>query len=155
MVQDLPLNLLPDRTFFADLDGDSDLDIYVQNSNSQNRVWINDGLANFTAQDIAGDIGSTFSYGAGGAAFGDVDNDGDIDIYSTRRNAQTKLWINDGTAHFTLKTIAGDSTFAYRDAQMGDVNGDGRIDIYTANELGQNKLWINTTLPAYITRPTS
>ena len=32
----------------GDLDGDGDLDAWVANSNQPNRVWINDGLGNFT-----------------------------------------------------------------------------------------------------------
>ena len=129
---------------FADFDGDNDIDIYVTNNaggNEQNVLWINDGSENFSASNIAGD---TFS--SQGLAIGDVDGDGDIDIYvanSADDDEQNKLWINNGSGSFSASDITSD-TGSSQDAVMLDVEGDGDLDIYVVNGSAQlNKLWIN------------
>ncbi len=121
-----------------DVDSDTDLDIYVVNGNNeQNKLWINDGSGSFTANDIAGDTGSSR-----GVSFGDVDGDTDLDIYvANAAGQQNKLWINDGSGSFTANDIAGDTGFS-AGAIILDVDGDAYLDIYTTNS-GQNNLWIN------------
>ncbi|MFE8072492.1 FG-GAP-like repeat-containing protein [Marinobacteraceae bacterium S3BR75-40.1] len=129
----------------ADVDNDGDLDIYTANHQQQNRLWINDGLgdggASFTAADIAGDTGSTEV-----PVMGDVDGDGDLDIYvPNRNNEQNKLWLNDGNGSYTASDISGDTGNSVN-AAMGDIDLDGDLDIYTTNDGTQNKLWINDGL---------
>jgi hypothetical protein len=122
----------------GDLNGNGYLDIYTTND-GQNKLWINDGSGNFTANDIPGDTDRS-----SGAIMGDFNGDGHLDIYVTNRSlgSQNKLWINDGSGNFTANDIPGD-TGRSSGAAMGDINGDGHLDIYVANVFGQNKLWIN------------
>ncbi len=66
-------------------------------------------------------------------AAGDVDGDGDIDLFVASFQSN-QLLLNDGSGHFTdasaqLPTVAG---FAL-DCEMGDVDGDGDLDIVLAS----------------------
>ncbi|NGP77019.1 hypothetical protein G3570_10270 [Balneolaceae bacterium YR4-1] len=65
---------------FADIDGDSDLDLLVTALGSTNKIFINNGEGQF--QEIAGALG-TGAYGSMSSTFGDIDRDGDLDLYIT------------------------------------------------------------------------
>ncbi|MCP4045411.1 MAG: hypothetical protein GY732_05420, partial [Gammaproteobacteria bacterium] len=74
----------------GDINNDGYPDICVVIYNQQNKLWINDGAGNFTGNDISGDDGSSAAL-----VMGDIDNDGDLDIYVAKGNGeQNKLWIN-------------------------------------------------------------
>ena len=45
----------------GEVDGDADLDVFVANTLGPNKVWLNDGLGEFTAS--AQDLGDHTSYG--------------------------------------------------------------------------------------------
>ncbi|HOE62724.1 MAG TPA: FG-GAP-like repeat-containing protein [Candidatus Sumerlaeota bacterium] len=107
-----------------------------------------------------------------GAAAGDIDNDGDLDIVIANGaiNDQgpsslcNRLYLNDGTGKFTDVTFGADgipgtdddrlpyagSIVASYDIKLADFNGDGYLDMYVSNfatgsgTLGaQNQLLIN------------
>jgi hypothetical protein len=72
-------------------------------------------------------------YVSGGAA-GDVDGDGDLDLYVTAFGANL-LWRNDGDGSFTeIGGVAGvdDSSWS-SSAAFADVDHDGDLDLYVAN----------------------
>ena len=78
-------------------------------------------------------------YFAGGAAAGDIDNDGDIDIFITRGDTLPNLlFINDGSGNFTDQAdIAGlalpkDGTANYKlsGPSLADLDGDGDLDLF-------------------------
>jgi len=116
---------------FADIDNDGDLDLYISNtaqiSNQGNKWWVNDGgeqggtLGFYTDETAArwiglggpgssippgGLISGSFIDWSCDCDFGDLDNDGDLDlVHSTYGgafggNAPTRLFLNDGTGHF-------------------------------------------------------
>ena len=77
----------------ADLDGDGDLDALVVYRDSA-RVWLNDGLAEFTA-------GQQLTFERQHAlALGDLDGDGHIDIFAGSVHHDVLVWFNDGEAGF-------------------------------------------------------
>lgn len=87
---------------------------------------------------------------AGGAvALGDVDNDGDLDLYvvncaSSGALSCNRLLVNDGTGRFEDGTVpAGvcDSGYGVH-AVFGDYDNDGHLDLYVVNE-GPNVLYHN------------
>jgi hypothetical protein len=75
-------------------------------------------------------------YPSGGTA-GDVDGDGDVDLYVTALGANT-LWSNQGDGTFRDVTAAagvGDEQWS-ASAALGDVDGDGDLDLYVADYVG-------------------
>jgi len=154
---------LPDDTqegsggAIVDIDGDGDLDIFVANAYipARNLLWVNDGTGRFVDESegrmpIYGDVSI-------GASFGDIDNDGDFDLLIPNLASggiSTKVFINDGTGHFTDETATrypSDEDEAV-DIAVGDIDNDGDIDLYVAN-IGdhpaqeQNRLLINNSTP--------
>ena len=83
---------------WGDFDNDGDLDLYVVNSGSPHRLYRNDGNGKFT--DIAASSGVT-ERGPGGfiAAWGDYDNDGDLDMYVAISGRANRLYRNAGNAN--------------------------------------------------------
>ncbi len=63
----------------GDLDGDIDLDLFVTNYWTANKVWMNDGSGYFTNSSRS--FGSTSSHGV---ALGDMDGDSDLDVIVSR-----------------------------------------------------------------------
>ena len=127
---------------FFDYDGDGDLDIYLvngaiqteggQDQTTHNVLYRNDGDNTFTDVTNEAGIGST-AYGVG-AAVGDYNNDGDIDLYVTNFGAD-QLYRNNGDSTFTDVTThagVGNSNWGTSCA-FADVDNDGHLDLYVAN----------------------
>jgi enediyne biosynthesis protein E4 len=64
---------------FADVDGDSDLDLFVPAASGPNALLLNDGKGNF--KDGTAAAGLTLKAGCHSVALADVDGDGDLDLY--------------------------------------------------------------------------
>jgi hypothetical protein len=82
---------------------------------------------------------------AGGAAWADIDGDGDLDLYVPRQGPGARLWINDGTGDFSDEaTIRGvdDGTDIGLSAVFADYDNDGDADLYVGN-LGPNRFFQN------------
>ena len=131
----------------ADIDGDSDIDIYVTGySNASgtyqviSKMYINDGCGNFTIGSSAGIQGVI----KGSANFGDADGDGDQDLLVTGETDWgsgiyiTKLYINQGlhtgTFSESLQSFIGVSGIS----QFVDVDGQNGLDIVIAGWRGNS-----------------
>ena len=104
----------------------------------------------------------TFSDTTRTVAMGDVDGDGDLDLFCANNAdgsfygcnstpGQNRLYLNDGTGTFVDATAGHVPSFGgfTSDVVMGDVDADGDIDIITANRRdywcggGLNRLYLN------------
>lgn len=65
--------------FFADVDNDGDLDLFVTNWKASNRLFENQGNGKF--RDITEQAGVVYAGGSTTATFADYDRDGDLDFY--------------------------------------------------------------------------
>jgi len=142
----------------CDVDGDGDLDIWVDNSgpNYTEQLLINDGTGHFTDETAARVTGNPGADDNGVACI-DLDGDGDMDAAIASLGDNERVLLNDGTGHFTLVPGAfpavGDSTLWF---DFGDVNGDGRLDCATAQGEGSflDRLYLGTaTAPVDILAP--
>jgi hypothetical protein len=147
----------------ADLDGDDDLDLYFVQSGPLpigtpladgpgNRLYLNDGLGVFRdATAESGDAADT-GYGMGVIA-GDVDGDGDLDLYVTNLGPD-RLLLNDGAARFTEATAAaglGDPRWTGA-ATFFDADLDGDLDLYVAGYVQvdlDDPIWCGDRLPGH------
>jgi hypothetical protein len=130
----------------TDIDGDDDLDLLLPNypdffngSASQQAfvVYTNDGDGTFTnasATAVDGFVGSLRQI-----AVGDVDADGDVDIYAPQGGGQDHaMFINDGAGVFDDEAdtrLPAESPVSAA-TRMGDVDNDGDLDIFVADGYG-------------------
>ena len=119
---------------WGDYDNDGDLDLYLAKSGQANKLFRNDGAGTFV--DVTSSSGPVGNTGNGrGVAWGDYDNDGDIDLYLVNHGGTNKLFRNNGTGTFSdvTTTPLADSGQYGTAAAWGDYDNDGDIDLYVAN----------------------
>ena len=64
------------------------------------------------------------------AAWGDYDNDGDLDLYITTESGTANLlYTNDGDGTFTLEALGAGLTGDFQDAVFVDFDNDGDLDL--------------------------
>ncbi len=122
-------------TAIGDVDGDSDLDLFVTRTQDTNILFRNNGDGTFT--DVSEAAGFVDVGNGAGAAFGDIDNDGDLDLYATSIGSyRYMLYINDGTGVFTEEALtrgaalATDRIHTATQVGFGDYDIDGFLDIF-------------------------
>ncbi|MCP4887649.1 MAG: VCBS repeat-containing protein, partial [Planctomycetaceae bacterium] len=78
----------------VDFDNDGDLDLYLCNYLSPNQLWLNDGAGHF--EERGAQFGVDITDASLMAYFGDLDNDGWLDLYLlTNRIYNEEGWIKD------------------------------------------------------------
>jgi hypothetical protein len=76
-----------------------------------------------------------------GIALGDLDRDGDLDIFLAHRDAASSVWLNDGAGHFTTQGSDLGNSFVLH-VTLGDVDGDADLDALLTG-IQQHELWRN------------
>jgi plastocyanin len=124
----------------GDVDGDGWVDLlYTSAFNTDTPfLYINQGPGSpgfFTMESAARGLTNTLS--SGGAQFGDVDDDGDLDAviahaYLGSATGRPKLYINDGTGNFTSNAAAFgvSQKLAQMDVQLVDIDNDWDLDFF-------------------------
>ena len=118
----------------ADIDGDERLDIYFVNQVGGNELWRNLGEGKF--ENITERAGVFVSDRIGvSAAFADIDNDGDSDLFVTALRKGNVLFENLGGGRF--RNITAGSGLAYKGhSSTGvffDFDRDGLVDLLVTN----------------------
>ncbi|MCB0585750.1 MAG: PKD domain-containing protein, partial [Phaeodactylibacter sp.] len=143
---------------FADIDNDSDPDIFACHDEGLSVPFANDGSGNFTADfnlilpestipsDNSGNYGSVWT---------DYDNDGDLDLYISKCRQGVDnpvdgrrlnlLFQNDGNNNYSdVATQANLQPFAQSwAADFGDIDNDGDLDCFIINHDINNTLHRN------------
>ncbi len=142
----------------GDLDGDLDEDLLVTNfSMEPNALYRNAGDGRFEDDaDPSGLGGPSRTLLGWGAAFVDVDLDGDLDVVTANghvyRQADApgtdtsyaqpdRLWLNDGDDGFRLVDWPGDAPAVSRALAAGDLDDDGLPDLVVTRRSGPPIVW--------------
>ncbi|NOU45538.1 MAG: T9SS type A sorting domain-containing protein [Bacteroidales bacterium] len=152
------------QSFWADFDGDQDLDLLLVNidpltENGFIRRYRNDGNGVFTGEDILGSL--TVEHGE--AQWGDYDGDGDLDILvagnireldSTYTPLALRIYRNDNDSFVPVEVIAdpySEGWFDFTAATWADYDSDGDMDILLAGNYnsgsqieGRARIYSNT-----------
>jgi hypothetical protein len=130
----------------ADVDRDGLYDIYFVNQVGGNELWKNLGGGKF--KNITQEAGVALSDRISvAAAFADIDNDGDQDLFVTTVRGGNALFENDGSGHFkNITKEAGLDLVAHSSgAVFFDYDNDGLLDLlvcnvgrYTSDQKGPN-----------------
>ncbi len=128
----------------ADYDNDGHEDIYVtRQSEEPNLLYRNNGDGTFT--DVATSVGLADTNDGMMSVWGDIDNDGDLDLYVGNRMGDTDvLYLNENGMFTDISSTAGISSPEQpRSINFADIDNDGFIDIYIANINAENVLYRN------------
>ena len=115
----------------GDVDGDGWCDLYFCALDGPNKLFRNRGAWKFEDITSSANVALT-DLDASGAAFGDLDGDGDLDLIVNSWVAGTHVLFNDGKGHFTLATVMNKNR-AGTSMALADIDGDGDLDLYVAN----------------------
>ncbi|HSW54406.1 MAG TPA: FG-GAP-like repeat-containing protein [Ignavibacteriaceae bacterium] len=116
---------------WGDYDNDGDLDILLTGytgypSAPRSEIYRNDGNNTFTKQTSIYLTGVDYS----SVAWGDYDNDGDLDILLTGAGVgPSKIYRNNGNNSFTEQTGISLTAVSYSSVAWGDYDNDGDLDI--------------------------
>ncbi|MYI77853.1 MAG: hypothetical protein F4077_08895 [Gammaproteobacteria bacterium] len=134
---------LSDKQFYSagiasgDIDDDGDVDLYVVGGNEvPNALYLNNGNGTFV--DVAEEYGVGLLHWGSGPAFGDIDGDGDLDLFvSAMEFEPVKMFANDSEAEKFVDiteeagiVVSSETTVS---ATMADYDRDGWIDIFLSH----------------------
>ncbi|MBL7066980.1 MAG: VCBS repeat-containing protein [Candidatus Marinimicrobia bacterium] len=128
---------------WGDYDNDGDLDIlltgYTGSYNYVSKIYRNDGSNSFTEQTVISLPGVE-----GSVAWGDYDNDGDLDILLTGRTTDgspvSKIYRNNGNNSFTEQTGINLTGVTWSSVAWGDYDNDGDLDILLTGDTGSGSI---------------
>ena len=116
----------------GDVDGDGWCDLYFCGLSAPNKLYRN--LGNWTFQDITESAGvDCINLDATGAAFADLDGDGDLDLVVNSVGGGTHVFLGDGHGRFTEMQETLNPGRGGMSMALADIDGDGDLDLYIAN----------------------
>ena len=140
---------------FADIDGDGDLDMFVGNKiqpddNETGKLFRFENIGSaseprFRLRGIMPEFTGAYHFAP---AFGDLDDDGDLDILLGNWRDELMLVTNEGSAtepRFVISDAAVVTLTRGRNATptLGDVDGDGDLDLFIGESSGDVNFYRN------------
>lgn len=137
---------------WTDFDNDGDLDLYIAKCRQSvsspsdprriNVLFVNNGNGTFTENAAAYNI--NVGWQTWTASFGDIDNDGDLDLMITNHDYASQIFQNNGSGVYT--DITASTGFTVSDitpieSVMEDFDNDGFIDILVTGS--SSRFWKN------------
>ena len=122
---------------FFDYDLEGDLDLYVA-SGSTNQLYRNNADGTFTeVSNKSGTAGNSVK--SKDIAFGDFDEDGDVDIFVLNKNGASKFYDNRRQGYFADITTTVGLNFVGQPSTVvsGDYNNDGYLDLFISDLAGE------------------
>jgi len=136
---------------WADYDGDGFLDLYIASTSGPNMLFQNRGDGTFIDVTRTAGVGDPRS--STGAAWGDYDHDGDLDLFVANRfypkptsDITDSLYRNNGDGSFTEVGRELGVTVADRKTYMGvwfDYDHNGTLDLYLTVDFADDILFSN------------
>ncbi|MFT5433789.1 MAG: hypothetical protein ACI9OJ_004497, partial [Myxococcota bacterium] len=147
---------------WADVDGDGDLDLYVSSAYEQHGLFQNDGTGQLVDVTTAAGFSEPMPAGGQGASFGDVDGDGDLDLYLCfglpppekipddmpplgEGGSPNRLYINDGAGRFSRgdESVAGIPSGETFMGLWFDADDDGDVDLLVVHDASRDEYFTN------------
>ena len=142
-----------------DADGDGDLDLYATNGpGAPNGLFRNrlreTGRLGFRDESESSGAAAT-DLDTNGACAGDFDNDGDADLYLLGRQAENRLYANDGGGRFAEQAAHGaeGGALSHVSCALGDFDGDGLLDIVVSNTFDLSNALALVQVPYALSHP--
>ncbi len=150
-----------------DVDGDGRLDLYQANyhcserphSNTDDRLWHNDGDATFSRIKLPGK-----PHAGRGVAPADADGDGDVDLLVANYRLDPNFFFQNDAGELTPRgfetglrgepsDFEGKTYYGHSiGAAWGDVNQDGALDVFVANLAHPRHIEVSQTSALYINK---
>ena len=128
---------------FGDLDGDGDFDALVGDYNGEISFFLNVGSPTEPNFSYQGKFLEIDLAGRATPALGDVEGDGDLDLYVGDKNGSVHVWSNEGDpANYNFMKIS-DDLFPGEDLgleialELADFDNDGDLDLLIGNQSGE------------------
>lgn len=131
----------------GDYDNDGDDDIYIarhKGSDNHSHVLL-ECRADGTFTDVTEEVSLPYIGTPHQGLWGDMDNDGDLDLFVICRDETNLLYRNDGGTFTNISAASGLDAYirSSKAAMLVDVNNDSHLDFYVANLYTDNELWMN------------
>ncbi len=125
--------MVPTDVALADMDDDGDADVLLAagraglGASRDVQLLLNEGTGRF--EDVTDSHLPSASDGVDALAVGDLDADGDLDFVSGSKTRAPRMYLNDGTGHFTLGDAGALASARASSISLEDLNGDGNLDL--------------------------
>jgi uncharacterized repeat protein (TIGR01451 family) len=132
----------------ADYDGNGFVDV-IDRKEMQHDLWVNRGNGSVQANTTFDEEASNSN--KGGAAFCDLDSDGDFDVLWTDAGV-SQIWRNDGGTFRPAGEPGASSgidltAYDLDDVACADVDNDADLDVFLSASSGPSFLFFNETVP--------